>query len=149
MRHILIQGHPSCGDLCFADKRRLVLLHADQGKQQKTVKRSDAGKPLGNYLTGIKHYVQVSCQNTTGERLHCLQNAALLLYPMIPALTFDVPMLQLPLITWVQTGCLGHGTFGIVIKALDLRSDPPTEVAIKLLPRGDFVSSLHPLSTSL
>ena len=25
-------------------------------------------------------------------------------------------------------GCLGHGTFGIVIKALDLRSDPPTEV---------------------
>jgi hypothetical protein len=41
-----------------------------------------------------------------------------------------------------QTGCLGHGTFGIVIKALDLRSDPPTEVAIKLLPRGDFVSSL-------
>jgi serine/threonine protein kinase len=41
----------------------------------------------------------------------------------------------------LQTGCLGHGTFGIVIKALDLRSDPPTEVAIKLLPRGDFVST--------
>lgn len=58
-------------------------------------RRSQAGKPLGNYLAGIKHYV--------------------------------------------QTGCLGHGTFGIVIKALDLRSDPPIEVAIKLLPRGDFV----------
>ena len=41
-----------------------------------------------------------------------------------------------------QTGSLGHGTFGIVIKALDLRSEPPTEVAIKLLPRGDFVGPL-------
>ena len=41
-----------------------------------------------------------------------------------------------------QTGSLGHGTFGIVIKALDLRSEPPTEVAIKLLPRGDFVRPL-------
>ncbi|KAK9918091.1 hypothetical protein WJX75_001144 [Coccomyxa subellipsoidea] len=66
-------------------------------KQQKSSRRSDAGKPLGNYLAGIKHYVQI--------------------------------------------GCLGHGTFGIVIKALDLRSDPPTEVAIKLLPRGDFVKN--------
>ena len=46
----------------------------------------------------------------------------------------------------MQTGCLGHGTFGIVIKALDLRSDPPTEVAIKLLPRGDFVSASPLLS---
>ena len=44
----------------------------------------------------------------------------------------------------LQTGSLGQGTFGIVIKALDLRSDPPTEVAIKLLPRGDFVRSPDP-----
>lgn len=28
-------------------------------KQQKA-KRSEAGKPLGNYLAGIKHYVQVT-----------------------------------------------------------------------------------------
>lgn len=30
-----------------------------QVKQQKA-KRSEAGKPLGNYLAGIKHYVQVT-----------------------------------------------------------------------------------------
>jgi len=29
-----------------------------------------------------------------------------------------------------------------VVKALDLRSDPPVEVAIKLLPRGEFVRGL-------
>ena len=40
----------------------------------------------------------------------------------------------------VQSGLLGQGTFGIVVKALDLRTNPPLEVAIKLLPRGDIVS---------
>jgi hypothetical protein len=34
--------------------------YSDQSKQQRVTKRSDAGKPLGNYLAGIKHYVQVS-----------------------------------------------------------------------------------------
>ena len=24
-------------------------------------KRSESGKPIGNYLAGIKHYVQVAC----------------------------------------------------------------------------------------
>ena len=41
----------------------------------------------------------------------------------------------------LQTGELGQGTFGVVIKALDLRTQPPVEVAIKLLPRGDFVKN--------
>lgn len=40
-----------------------------------------------------------------------------------------------------QNGFLGQGTFGIVVKALDLRTEPPLEVAIKLLPRGDIVKS--------
>ena len=33
---------------------------------------------------------------------------------------------------------LGQGSFGVVAKALDNRRSPPVEVAIKLLPRGDF-----------
>lgn len=41
----------------------------------------------------------------------------------------------------MQAALLGQGTFGIVVKALDHRTDPPLEVAIKLLPRGDIVSS--------
>ena len=41
---------------------------------------------------------------------------------------------------WLQIAELGQGTFGMVIKALDTRTSPPTEVAIKMLPRGDFVS---------
>lgn len=40
-----------------------------------------------------------------------------------------------------QIAELGHGTFGIVIKAWDMRTQPPTEVAIKMLPRGDFVGA--------
>ena len=43
----------------------------------------------------------------------------------------------------LQSCLLGQGTFGIVVKALDLRCDSPQEVAIKLLPRGDVVSSRH------
>ena len=42
----------------------------------------------------------------------------------------------------LQIAELGHGTFGIVIKAWDMRTQPPTEVAIKMLPRGDFVGAL-------
>lgn len=41
----------------------------------------------------------------------------------------------------MQLAELGHGTFGMVVKALDIRTMPPSEVAIKMLPRGDFVSS--------
>lgn len=40
-----------------------------------------------------------------------------------------------------QICLLGQGTFGIVVKAMDLRTDPSLEVAIKLLPRGDIVKS--------
>lgn len=40
----------------------------------------------------------------------------------------------------MQIAELGHGTFGMVVKALDIRTTPHTEVAIKMLPRGDFVS---------
>ena len=39
-----------------------------------------------------------------------------------------------------QVSELGQGTFGTVIKALDMRHNPPQEIAIKLLPRGKFVS---------
>ena len=38
-----------------------------------------------------------------------------------------------------QVGELGHGTFGVVVKALDMRERPPREVAIKLLSRGNFI----------
>lgn len=41
----------------------------------------------------------------------------------------------------LQIGELGHGTFGVVVKALDLREKPSREVAIKLLSRGPFVST--------
>lgn len=54
--------------------------------------------------------------------------------------------IELTMAGLVQCGLLGQGTFGIVVKALDLRSSPPPEVAIKLLPRGDIVSSFSLLS---
>ena len=38
-----------------------------------------------------------------------------------------------------QTGVLGEGTFGVVVRACDPTSSSG-EIAIKLLPRGDFVS---------
>ena len=41
----------------------------------------------------------------------------------------------------VQTGVLGQGTFGMVIRATDPETDPPTDVAIKLLPRGTFIKN--------
>lgn len=41
----------------------------------------------------------------------------------------------------VQTGVLGRGTFGMVIRATDPETDPPTDVAIKLLPRGNFIKN--------
>lgn len=40
-----------------------------------------------------------------------------------------------------QTGVLGQGTFGMVIRATDPETDPPTDVAIKLLPRGNFIKN--------
>lgn len=42
---------------------------------------------------------------------------------------------------YVQLAELGHGTFGMVVKALDIRTVPPSEVAIKMLPRGDFIKN--------
>lgn len=42
---------------------------------------------------------------------------------------------------FIQIGELGHGTFGVVVKALDLRERPPREVAIKLLTRGSFIKN--------
>ncbi|KAK9915501.1 hypothetical protein WJX75_000010 [Coccomyxa subellipsoidea] len=42
---------------------------------------------------------------------------------------------------YVQTGVLGQGTFGTVIRATDSETDPPTDVAIKLLPRGNFIKN--------
>ena len=40
----------------------------------------------------------------------------------------------------MQTGVLGEGTFGVVVKARDPEAPSGGEIAIKLLPRGDFVS---------
>ena len=39
----------------------------------------------------------------------------------------------------MQVTILGQGSFGVVAKAVDNRRTPPMEVAIKLLPRGDFI----------
>ena len=41
----------------------------------------------------------------------------------------------------LQTGVLGQGTFWMVIRATDPESDPPADVAIKLLPRGTFIKN--------
>jgi hypothetical protein len=41
-----------------------------------------------------------------------------------------------------QIGALAAGSFGTVLHAEDLRSEPHTQLAIKLVPRGDFVSDL-------
>ena len=47
---------------------------------------------------------------------------------------------SLPLIhVDTQIRVLGQGTFGVVVKALDLRQQPPVVVAIKLLRRGEFI----------
>ena len=42
-----------------------------------------------------------------------------------------------------QTGVLGAGTFGVVVRAVDPDSlaDCPSEVAIKLLPRGELLKN--------
>lgn len=41
-----------------------------------------------------------------------------------------------------QIGDLGRGNFGLVLRALDTRpTSQSPEVAIKMLPRGEFVSS--------
>lgn len=40
----------------------------------------------------------------------------------------------------LQTGVLGEGTFGVVLRARDPQAMGGGEIAIKLLPRGDFVS---------
>ena len=36
---------------------------------------------------------------------------------------------------------LGNGTFGLVIQARDNEAQPPVDVAIKLLPRGNFIKN--------
>ena len=79
------------------------------------MKQSQISRPLSS---GPQHYVQV--------RLipYCLGPSH------VSAYTNYVEL---------QTAELGHGTFGMVVKALDIRTKPPTEVAIKMLPRGDFV----------
>lgn len=41
----------------------------------------------------------------------------------------------------LQTGVLGNGTFGLVIRAVDNEACPPVVVAIKLLPRGNFIKN--------
>ena len=44
----------------------------------------------------------------------------------------------------LQTGVLGNGSFGVVLRVEDSRCTPPHEVAVKLLPRGATVSAQHP-----
>ena len=80
------------------------------------MKHSQNSRPLSN---GPQHYVQVRLVS------HCLE-------PSHVSFTGCAEL---------QIAELGHGTFGMVVKALDMRTKPPTEVAIKMLPRGDFVSS--------
>lgn len=41
----------------------------------------------------------------------------------------------------MQTGVLGNGSFGLVIRAVDKEANPPVDVAIKLLPRGSFIKN--------
>ncbi len=36
---------------------------------------------------------------------------------------------------------LGSGSFGLVIRAIDQEAQPPVHVAIKLLPRGNFIKN--------
>ena len=36
---------------------------------------------------------------------------------------------------------LGSGSFGLVIRAIDREAQPPVHVAIKLLPRGNFIKN--------
>ena len=48
-------------------------------------------------------------------------------------------------IALLQTGVLGEGTFGVVLRARDPQSVGGGEIAIKLLPRGDFVSVDKPV----
>ena len=44
-----------------------------------------------------------------------------------------------------QTGVLGAGTFGVVVRAIDPDSlaDCPSEVAVKLLPRGELLKNFR------
>ena len=78
-----------------------------------------------DYLADVPHYEQVRLLNL---------NICHLTYLVKPGTLSMHPVL-------LQSCLLGQGTFGIVVKALDLRCDTPQEVAIKLLPRGDVVSS--------
>lgn len=44
----------------------------------------------------------------------------------------------------MQTGVLGEGTFGVVVRARDPASEfPEQELAIKMLPRGEFVQNFR------
>mmetsp|Transcript_11502 Transcript_11502/g.34552 ORF Transcript_11502/g.34552 Transcript_11502/m.34552 type:complete len:348 (+) Transcript_11502:371-1414(+) len=45
---------------------------------------------------------------------------------------------------YIQTGVLGEGTFGVVVRARDPASEfPEQELAIKMLPRGEFVQNFR------
>ena len=41
--------------------------------------------------------------------------------------------------TFLQTGVVGQGSFGVVLRGVDLRKPVTSELAFKMLPRGDFV----------
>ena len=75
-------------------------------------------------LPGSKHFIQAS-------RPAMLD--ASLLGRRLPWRVIPTPHAVL------QVSELGQGTFGTVILALDMRHNPPQEIAIKLLPRGKFV----------
>ncbi|CAK0784789.1 hypothetical protein CVIRNUC_007993 [Coccomyxa viridis] len=42
---------------------------------------------------------------------------------------------------YTQEEVLGSGSFGLVIRAIDQEAQPPVHVAIKLLPRGNFIKN--------
>lgn len=99
----------------------------------KTVPASHAGcqrdtpEPQDALLAHVPHYIPVG-GHSGRFRVHTQ------LHP-IPT---NSPHRQL---RGLQTGQLGRGSFGVVLRALDTRVEPQgEEVAIKLLPRGEFVS---------
>jgi len=60
--------------------------------------------------------------------------------PASPCVSACLTSARLPC---AQTGVLGQGTFGVVVRAVDpdMSPDCPVEVAIKLLPRGEVLKN--------